>query len=275
MIFPSFLYFSPKKYTLRLRCFEVIVTSNYTSKIFEVATPLLFRSIIQEHFTRYEFTYLCEECTTTLRKFVRLCTLLKAYCVFTLDPGYTSNVYPEIESMNVGREGYVSPVIYRDTLSKIHRLQKLEFMEQQNIHEFLVPIPTLETLMLNNCVCTDEDLKKIGEVLPHIKKLVICDDQSDISDDGVKYITNLKNLRRLSLNSAPHITDASIKYLSESPNTTNLCKLELECSSITDEGAKIISESKNFKNLKFLDLSDTLCTEDAGDYLKDIELVFF
>ena len=85
--------------------------------------------------------------------------------------------------------------------------------------------------------------------------------RTKVSDDGLKAVENLKNLRRLHLENTK-ITDAGLTHLK---NLTNLEYLNLYGTQVTDSG---LSELEGLKNLRALYLWQTKVTPDGVEKLK-------
>jgi hypothetical protein len=85
--------------------------------------------------------------------------------------------------------------------------------------------------------------------------------RTKVSDDGLKAVENLKNLRRLHLENTK-ITDAGLTHLK---NLTNLEYLNLYGTQVTDSG---VSELEGLKNLRALYLWQTKVTPDGVEKLK-------
>jgi hypothetical protein len=81
----------------------------------------------------------------------------------------------------------------------------------------------------------------------------LCFYSTNLSDEGLKELKDLKNLTCLYMNGTK-VTGVGFKELKALNNLTTLC---IGDTPLTDEGLK---ELKNFKNLKFLFLSDTKVT---------------
>jgi hypothetical protein len=110
---------------------------------------------------------------------------------------------------------------------------------------------------------TDEGLKNISSITA-LKKLDLCGrhlDASKITDAGLKYLWNIRDLRSLNL-SFNHITDVGSEYFD---NLTQLRSLYLNGTKITDAGLKHI---KGLTKLQNLELHQTAITDAGLEYLK-------
>lgn len=83
-----------------------------------------------------------------------------------------------------------------------------------------------------------------------------------ISDDDLKLLQPLRNLRKLDLEETP-ITDAGLKHLAD---LTSLEYLDLEETRVTDAGMEHL---KGLKNLRVINLDDTRVTRRGEQILRD------
>lgn len=100
---------------------------------------------------------------------------------------------------------------------------------------------------------TDNSLRIIGR-FENLVSLYLT--SGGITDEGLKYLVNLKNLKSLALNCECQISDASLIYLSK---LKNLSFLKLEGCEITTQGLEFLI---NFGSLDVLDLGRTSLEHD-------------
>lgn len=105
---------------------------------------------------------------------------------------------------------------------------------------------------------TDEGLKYLSD-LPNLVSLEIRG-QNQITNDGLKYISNIKTLKWLKLLELDNITDEGLKYL---PNLVSL--FISDCNQITNDGLKHISKIKTLEKLWLWDLDNI--TDEGIKYL--------
>lgn len=152
-MFTPHLFFN--RFSLSLLCLETIIIKDVVTKenskdIFIICTPLLFRNIIEEHFSRGHITYLYDM-SEKLHNFLDLHPTLKSYCTFTLKWSNIKNAYPEIESLCVGkiRLSDVRQVI--DSIPNLRELDLSDYEESENIEELISPnLQNLEVLDISN-----------------------------------------------------------------------------------------------------------------------------
>jgi hypothetical protein len=113
------------------------------------------------------------------------------------------------------------------------------------------PKKGVETLFLPGKKVTDADLKQLAN-LTKMKTLKL-DAASNITDDGVKNLADLKQLTDLGL-AQTKVTDAGLKYLT---GLTELKSLSLSFDNITDAGLESLA---GLKKLEMLGLPFTKVT---------------
>jgi len=114
-------------------------------------------------------------------------------------------------------------------------------------------------LNLNGDHVDDGFLSQLGPINQQIASLNLA--RTKVTDDGLKSIENLKNLRRLHLENTK-IGDAGLSHLK---NLSNLEYLNLYATHVTDSG---LSELEGLKNLRALYLWQTKVTPDGAEKLK-------
>lgn len=111
---------------------------------------------------------------------------------------------------------------------------------------------------------TDEGLKYLSD-LPNLVSLEIRG-HNQITNDGLKYISSIKTLKWLKLLELDNITDEGLKYL---PNSPNLASLFISgCNQITDDGLKHISNIKTLEKLWLWELDNI--TDEGIKYLPNL-----
>jgi hypothetical protein len=125
----------------------------------------------------------------------------------------------------------------------------------------LSALPEIVSLGLENTVISESDWRNI----PKFRKLEsVLLGHSNITDDGVKHLSQLAELDTLSMGSAKEITDSAISYISHLPKLTNL---KLGSTNITDQGLRSLSP---ISQLQILELPNVKVTSDGVELLKNI-----
>ena len=130
--------------------------------------------------------------------------------------------------------------------------------------DFLAQISALseiEFLGLENTIISDSDWPNIST----FRKLQIIHlGHSNISDEGVEYVSQLPELDTLSMDSTKGITDSAISSISKLPKLTNL---KLGSTKITDQGLRTLSP---ISKLQILELPNVKVTSHGVELLKNI-----
>lgn len=147
--------------------------------------------------------------------------------------------------------------VFRD--GKSLDISGIDNIENKDL-ECLLSFPQLEVLSLNERI-TDEGLKYV-ENLKNLRALHL--DNTRITNEGLRYIQNLDKLRVLYL-SDTKITDNGLKYLE---NLTNLEILWLNNTGITNEGLKSLQK---LPSLGVLLLGGTSIDDNGIKYLETMK----
>ncbi len=125
----------------------------------------------------------------------------------------------------------------------------------------LSALPEIEFLGLENTVISDSDWHNISK----FRKLqILYLGHSNLSDDGVKHLSQLPELDTLSMGDTKEITDAAIPFISKLPKLTNL---KLGSTKISDHGLRTLSP---ISELEILELPNVKVTSDGVELLKKI-----
>jgi hypothetical protein len=125
----------------------------------------------------------------------------------------------------------------------------------------LSALPEIVSLGLENTVIAESDWPNISR----FQKLeAVLLGHSNITDDGVKHLSQLPNLEEVSMGNTKGITDAAIPYISKLPKLTNL---KLGSTNITDEGLRALSP---ISKLDILELPSVKVTSNGVELLKNI-----
>jgi hypothetical protein len=108
---------------------------------------------------------------------------------------------------------------------------------------------------------TDADLKCL-DGFRDLKQLALS--SSSVTDEGLTHLSNMANLRFLSLGGGTRITDAGLIYLNGS---TKLETLSLTYTQLTDKG---LEHLKVFTHLRWLKLEYSQVTDDGLEQLKGL-----
>lgn len=145
----------------------------------------------------------------------------------------------------------------------------------------------LRVLLLRRTQATDEGLKQIGRI-SSLEELFIWDGQN-VSDAGVAYLENLKNLKNIHLSKSKitddslrvlarlprienlslqqnHFSDGGLAYLRATPLLKRLC-VGIGEQNITDEGIQHLS---GLRNLEMIDIQDSKVTDQGLEYLEKL-----
>ena len=125
----------------------------------------------------------------------------------------------------------------------------------------LSALPEIEFLGLENTEISESDWHNLSK----FRKLKIIHlGNSNISDDGVKSLSELPELDTLSMSDTKGITDSALPYISKLPKLTNL---KLQSTKITDQGLRTLSPHSE---LGILELRGLKVTSDGVELLKNI-----
>ncbi len=200
------------------------------------------------------------------------------------------------------------------TINRIARVAVFDTTVPHDIVSVLKTLQKLETLELKMCELTPEDIVDLPK-MPFLHKLVLDDNKigrgdgfaplgkcggllylsvnnTQITDESVKYLTSLHYLKQLLMERAeisaegckqltklPNLTSLTLGFstiddrgLKELANAKQLQSLDLQgCPNITDNGAQYICQLKNLSNL---DLAGTKVTERGiGEIRKSLPLL--
>jgi hypothetical protein len=137
--------------------------------------------------------------------------------------------------------------------------------EKKNLpDDFLAQISSLsetQFLSLENTAISDSDWHNISKFRA---LYIIYLGHSNISDEGIKHLSQLPELDFLRLNHAKQITDAAIPSISKLPKLTNL---KLDSTNITDQGVRTLSP---ISKLEVLELNHVKVTSRGVELLKNI-----
>lgn len=136
---------------------------------------------------------------------------------------------------------------------------------------------------------TDKQLLSLVQACPHLQTLNVSG--TKISEKGLKFLTELRELKNLNLSECGHIRDEGIQLISQM-NTLETLDLS-SCPNITDKSLELIGEMKSLKsfnikhnqrfteegfksiahlsNLKFLNLSDTQITDKGLKWIAQLQ----
>lgn len=118
-------------------------------------------------------------------------------------------------------------------------LGKIENTEIQK----LLKLTKLRHLNASNTDLLDKHLETIGQIY----SLELLDlDSTEITNNGLKFLENLKQLKELRLKDNPQLTDDSITYIS---NIELLELIHIENTSITIDGLKTLLNRKKLKEV--------------------------
>jgi hypothetical protein len=153
----------------------------------------------------------------------------------------------------------------------VKKFARLEYINPVNIDdEFLSKIckyfPNLEVLNLFGSRITNKGLKIIGENFKKLKDLNLSSAKK-ITDDGIFYLSQLKELKNLNLSEifGKNITDTSLEYL----KNLNLKKIILENCYTTNNSLKYL---EGYKDLEELNLKNNYkVTDDGLFYLRNLK----
>jgi hypothetical protein len=125
----------------------------------------------------------------------------------------------------------------------------------------LSSLPEIASLGLENTVIAESDWRNIAK-FRKLESLLL--GRSNITDEGVKYLSQLPELDELSMGDTKGITDAAIPFISKLPKLTNL---KLGSTNITDQGLRALSP---VSKLDILELPNVKVTSHGVESLKNI-----
>jgi|GEM_PF-1174907 len=130
----------------------------------------------------------------------------------------------------------------------------------------LANLPKLKKLWLGypDFGLSDEDLAHLGRItsLENLDIRLTADHPSTVTNDGLKHLSNLRNLNFLRLPGSMSVTDEGLKHLS---NLTALEQVWVNNSPITDAGLKYF---ENMASLTFLCITKSHITEKGKSQLE-------
>ncbi len=125
----------------------------------------------------------------------------------------------------------------------------------------LTALPEITDLGLENTIIAQSDWRNISR-FPRLEYLLLS--HSNISDDGVKSVSQLPELRGLSINDTQGITDAALSSIAQ---LTKLDDLKLGYTKVTDAGLQHLSQ---LSNLQILELQGVNVTSKGLEVLQRI-----
>ncbi len=125
----------------------------------------------------------------------------------------------------------------------------------------LAALPEILSLGLENTIIAEPDWRNISK-FPKLQYVLL--GHSNITDDGVKYLSQLPELDTLSMGNTREITDAAIPHISKMPKLTNL---KLGSTNITDQGLRKLAP---VSKLDILELPNLKVTSVGVESLKNI-----
>lgn len=124
--------------------------------------------------------------------------------------------------------------------------------------KYISGLQDLEALRFSGSIGINDEGVRYLSNLSNLRELWLI--QWNITDKSMASVSSLKNLRILKMKRTG-ITDRGLRYLAESPYLEDL---DLELTAVTNEGIKYLGE---IKNLKVLNLSNTAVNDKATDLL--------
>jgi Leucine-rich repeat (LRR) protein len=147
-------------------------------------------------------------------------------------------------------------------LRYVPTLEELSFDEQGNVSglDNLKSTPELKRLVITDTTIGDSGLKAISS-LTKLQELLITDDAT-ITNVGLKYLTNLHDLKVLGLSG--EVTGEGVNWAAEFPK---LSSLGLDGAEISDDGLGGLEKSTSLRDLG---LRETSVTDKGLAHLRDL-----
>ena len=154
--------------------------------------------------------------------------------------------YQPVRMVNMLPDGHITikqKTLSDDFLARLSALSELEFLE------------------LENTIVAETDWQYISQ-FRRLRTLYVR--RSNISDEGVKYISQLPELEELNIEETKGISDAALVSISQLPKLSNL---KLGFTKITDAG---LLSYKPISNLQVLEMQGVKATSNGVESLKQI-----
>jgi hypothetical protein len=163
-----------------------------------------------------------------------------------LYPGYT-NDWPEKSVNQIGGKILTFGKKGMENVSKLTQLEEFSaYIPDINDSDiaYLQNIPNLKTIYLGSNILTDSSMQVISKIRT-LENLALT---VGLTDDGLKHITDLQNLRHLDIGSSSSspLTDESLRCIGQLENLEVLC---IGSPVFSDEGIKYIAKLKKLRRL--------------------------
>lgn len=151
-------------------------------------------------------------------------------------------------------------LVYHEDASG-NRIECTEISDR--VLKYLPALPETRELLIHSSQATDEAMKHIAK-LKNLKSLFMWD-AGELTDAGIAHLTSLVNLRNIHINDS-QITDESLLYLSK---LKLLEGLSLQQNNFTDKGLAYLVEMPNLKSL-WIGLGKGEITDEGVHYLSKL-----